>query len=369
MCGTKRSTWVIPHDTDQAHDCAAVASAATCGIHWPLRIGLTTRLAYRGRNDESTETLNAQGYYHYWGYNDYAPAITAFEHALDQEPGNTLAMRGRAYVLRRMGRLEEAIEDMEKIVLLDPLVAEMAADAGYTLLRAGKFERAEAMMNRAFTLAPEKIFVNSSRTEQFLMKSDLESARQSIGTIDVDSQGYYRDVPFLIARALSDDVLIDQILDTYPEWDLTGLGPDFSRGMVLLDRGQHIEFKALVSDMEAAMQIRRRNQPDSEYILLGQVGLYALQQDRAKLALAVKAYYDGVKPDAMRIVENRIIPTAYALADDSEALLSYLEEMVEQFGPWEFYYFAIDPSFDNMRDLPRFQALDKRYRQWLEQVE
>jgi hypothetical protein len=225
------------------------------------------------------------------------------------------------------------------------------------------------MMNRAFTLAPEKIFVNSSRTEQFLMKSDLESARQSIGTIDVDSQGYYRDVPFLIARALSDDVLIDQILDTYPEWDLTGLGPDFSRGMVLLDRGQHIEFKALVSDMEAAMQIRRRNQPDSEYILLGQVGLYALQQDRAKLALAVKAYYDGVKPDAMRIVENRIIPTAYALADDSEALLSYLEEMVEQFGPWEFYYFAIDPSFDNMRDLPRFQALDKRYRQWLEQVE
>ena len=58
---------------------------------------------------------------------------------------------------------------------------------------------------------------------------------------------------------------------------------------------------------------------------------------------------------------------AYAVAGDSEALLDYAEELVEQFGPWEFYYFAINPSFDNMRDLPRFQALDKQYRQWLEQ--
>jgi hypothetical protein len=63
-----------------------------------------------------------------------------------------------------------------------------------------------------------------------------------------------------------------------------------------------------------------------------------------------------------------MIPTAYAIAGDSEALLALLEEMVEQFGPWEFYYFAIDPSFNNMRDLPRFQVLDKQYRQWLEQL-
>ncbi|GAH11892.1 unnamed protein product, partial [marine sediment metagenome] len=97
------------------------------------------------------------------------------------------------------------------------------------------------------------------------------------------------------------------------------------------------------------------------------VAFHALRQDQTKLTEAVKAYYAGVKPDALRLVENRTIPTAYAVAGDSEALLDYVEELVEQFGPWEFYYFAIDPIFDSMRDLPRFQALDKQYRQWLGQ--
>ena len=101
--------------------------------------------------------------------------------------------------------------------------------------------------------------------------------------------------------------------------------------------------------------------------LLNLVAFHALSQDQAKLTEAVKTYYAGVKPDALRLVENRTIPTAYAVAGDAEALLDYVEELVEQFGPWEFYYFAIDPIFDNMRDLPRFQTLDKQYRQWLEQ--
>ena len=312
---------------------------------------------------ESTNTLTAKGYYHYWGFLDYPTAIASFERVLDREPGNILSLRGRAYVLRRMGRLDEAIADMEKIVSLDPLTAEMAADAGYTLLRVGQFERAEALLNRAFTLAPDKLYVNSSRLELSLMKGDLESARQSLGPISAHSQGYYRDQRLLIARVLADDVLIDEIMDAYPEWDLTGLGPELSRGLVLLDRGEQDKLRELISAMEAATQ----NQPDNAYTLLRRVALYALQQDRASLTRVVKAYYASVKPDAMRIIDNRVIPTAYAIAGDSEALLALLEEIVEQFGPWEFYYFALDPSFNNMRDLPRFQALDKQYRQWLEQ--
>lgn len=314
---------------------------------------------------ESTDTLTAKGYYHYWGFLDYPTAIASFERVLDREPGNTLSLRGRAYVLRRLGRLDEAIADMEKIVSLDPLVAEMAADVGYTLLRVGQFERAEAMLNRAFTLAPGKLYVNSSRLELFLMKADLESARQSLGPVSEHSQGYYRDQRLLIARALADDVLIDEVLDNYPEWDLTGLGPELARGLVFLDRGEQDKLQELVSDMEAATQ----NQPDNAYNLLRRVALYALQQDRARLTGTVKAYYASVKPDAMRIIDNRVIPTAYAIAGDSEAFIAYLDEVIEQYGPWEMYYFTIDPAFNGMRDLPRFQAYDRQYQQWLEQLQ
>jgi len=316
---------------------------------------------------ESAATLTAEGYYHYWGFLDYAPAIKAFERALDREPGNTLAMRGKAYVLRRMGRVDEAIAVMEKIISLDPLVAELAADAGYTLLHTGQLDRAEVMVNRAFTLAPEKFYVSSTRTELFLVKGDLKTARLSvepiIGSI---ASGYYQDIVILIGRALGDAGLVDNVLNNYPSWDSQGVGPMMSKAQVLLDRGEQDKLNVLLGEFEAAVLEAQREKPDKEYTLLSLVGLYAFKHDQAKLADAVEAYYAGVKPDAMRMIDNRTIPIAYAIAGDSEALLAYLDELVEQFGPWEFYYFAIDPSFNNMRDLPRFQAYDKRYREWLE---
>ena len=108
--------------------------------------------------------------------------------------------------------------------------------------------------------------------------------------------------------------------------------------------------------------------PDAEATLSDLVALHGLRKDKARLTEAVRNYYEGVKPDAMRIVENRIIPIAYAIAGDAEALQDHAEELVKQFGPWEFYYFVINPSFDSMRDLPRFQALDRQYRQWQEQL-
>jgi len=317
---------------------------------------------------ESAETLTAEGYYHYWGFLDYAPAIRAFERALDRAPGNTLAMRGMAYVLRRMGRMDEAIAVMEKIISLDPLVAELAADAGYTLLHTGQFDRAEVMINRAFTLAPEKFYVSSTRTELFLVKGDLKTARLSIEPIIGSvASGYYQDIVILIGRALGDAGLVDNVLNNYPSWDSQGVGPMMSKAQVLLDRGEQDKLNVLLGEFEAAVLEAQREQPDKEYTLLSLVGLYALKHDQAKLADATEAYYAGVKPDAMRIIDNRTIPIAYAIAGDSEALLAYLDELVEQYGPWEFYYFAIDPSFNNMRDLPRFQAHDKRYREWLEQ--
>jgi len=317
---------------------------------------------------ESTETLTAEGYYHYWGFLDYARAIKAFEGALAREPGNIIAMRGKAYVLRRMGRLAEAVAVMEKVISLDPLVAEMAADAGYTLLRTGQYEKAEAMLNRAFTLAPENIWVTSTRTELFLMKGDLETARKSVGPVfGADVVGYYLDYPLLIGRAQGDAEFVDQVLDGYPVSDSQGLGPVLSRALVLLDRGEQDKLKVLVDELETSTRLAQTEQPDKEITLLNQIVLHALRQDRDKLASAVKAYYAGVNPDAMRIMENRTISIAYAIAGDSEALLAYLDELVEQFGPWEFYYFAIDPSFDSFRNLPRFQAHDKQYRQWLEQ--
>lgn len=321
---------------------------------------------------ESPETLTAEGYYHYWGYLNYVQAIAAFDRALAREPGNFLALRGKAYALRRLGSVDESIATMEKVVLMDPLNAEMPADLGYTLMHAGHIKRAKVMVNRSVKLGANRPFNSLVHAELLLMLGALDQAHQMLKTSPWNDQnlpGYVLDTKLLIVRAKADTEGIDQVLGTYFTVGSQSLGPRFSQGFIYLGRGEQEKLNTLLSGMQESLQTAVLERPNEEATLLDLVAFHGLSQNKTKLSEAVNTYYASVKPDAFRIVENRTIPVAYAVAGDSESLLNYLEKMVEQFGPWEFYYFVLDPSFNNMRDLPRFQALDKRYRQWLEQVE
>jgi TolB-like protein/Tfp pilus assembly protein PilF len=359
------------------------AAYAELAIDWTERFWVSDRLgnelqdAYDALGQAKTlapelpETLTAEGYYHYWGHLDYTSAIAAFDRALQREPGNYLALRGKAYALRRLGRLDESIAALKTAVSLDPLYAEIHADLSYTLLRSGQYDQANVMLNRAAALGADNPFYQYVLAESHLLRGELEQAWQTIASASADIQviqGFYLDIQLVVARAQANSARVDQVLESYLLKDAQSLGPIFSHGLVYLRRDERDKLNALIEDLQKSLQTAEREKPDAEATLLGFVQLYALQKDQAKLAGAVKAYYVGVKPDALRIIENRTIPIAYAISGDSEALLAYLDDLVAQFGPWEFYYFAIDPSFDNMRDLPRFQAHDKQYRQWLEQL-
>ncbi|MDH4020765.1 MAG: tetratricopeptide repeat protein, partial [Xanthomonadales bacterium] len=117
---------------------------------------------------ESPDTLTAEGYYHYWGHLDYAQAIAAFDRALEREPGNYLALRGKAYALRRLGSFDESIALMEKAISMDPLDAEMPTDLAYTLMHTGQIERATALIDRSFKLAANRPFSQWVNTELLL---------------------------------------------------------------------------------------------------------------------------------------------------------------------------------------------------------
>jgi tetratricopeptide (TPR) repeat protein len=266
--------------------------------------------------------------------------------------------------------MDEAVVLLETVVSLDPLFAEIHADLAYCLLRAGQYQQAKIIIDRATLLGADNPFYQYIKAETFLFRGELEPAWQAMVSVFSDdeyTQGFYLDIQMLVALAQDDASRVDYVLDRYGVADSQSLGPIFTRGLVYLHRDKPDKLLTLIEEFQQSLQIAQRERPDSEATLLGFVHLYGLQKDQARLAEAVKAYYAGVKPDALRIVENRSVPIAYTLAGDTEGVLSYLDELVAQYGPWEFYYFTIDPVFDGIRNLPRFQALDKQYRQWLEQ--
>ena len=55
---------------------------------------------------------------------------------------------------------------------------------------------------------------------------------------------------------------------------------------------------------------------------------------------------------------------AFIRAGDIEAGFDYVDELVRRRAPWVYLQFTIDPTFDDLRDHPRYRALESSYQEW-----
>ena len=97
----------------------------------------------------------AEGYYHYWGYRDYAQALPFMQRASAALPNSARAHLARAYVLRRMGDWENALAAMRRAAELDPRTIGNVTDIGATLTRLRRFEEANQALNMAQARDPD----------------------------------------------------------------------------------------------------------------------------------------------------------------------------------------------------------------------
>lgn len=97
------------------------------------RLQQAQQAAQRAANLEPglPEAHAALGLYHYYGFLDFGRALAEFERALAVRPGSAELLAWRGFVLRRLGRMDEALDDLRRAQRLDPrnplLVYELAA--------------------------------------------------------------------------------------------------------------------------------------------------------------------------------------------------------------------------------------------------
>ena len=99
------------------------------------------------------------------------------------EPGSAEVINGQAYLARRLGRTDEAIELYKLAVGLDPLRADFQLTLGYELFYQGRYEEALAALQKAEELNPQlsslymtrgKIFFSEGRKEEALAEMEKE---------------------------------------------------------------------------------------------------------------------------------------------------------------------------------------------------
>jgi TolB-like protein len=319
---------------------------------------------------DAPETLIAEGYYHYWGHLEYEPAIEAFDRALEARPGDLLAMRGRAYTLRRMGRFDDSIDTFARILTLDPLNGATAAEMAYSLSTVGRFDEAKAKIQQAKALGVSTGFARYTESSLFVVEGRLEEARAAIGPLSESTSSYELSNMLAIARYSRDAGWVDQIIDfarqhELPDDDLRTA--EQMRAQVLFDRGQKEQLDALLEQLEPALLKLLDTDRSQEGPIYFLISAYGQRGDRARLDEMAYRYDHDLRPDALRPVEQGwLVPLAYASLGDVNTAMDRIEPVMDKYGIWNFYIFALDPVFDPYRDNPRYKALDARYRQWLE---
>jgi TolB-like protein/Flp pilus assembly protein TadD len=320
---------------------------------------------------KSPDTAIAKGYYQYWSNLDYGRAIEAFDRALEIKPNSMLALRGKAYVLRRLGRFDEALASFEQIVTLDPLNADIPVDQAYLLWSMGRVDAASERLDQARALGVNSAFL--SLVEQMVLSSQgqLKEAKAILGAPRSGTPNYITLRMITLARYMGDEEQLDALANYAREQMET---EDYEPALesilawTLWTRGEQDELQAVLERRESQLLELQASSRDPSNPTLRLMELYAMLEDRGRLEDMVRYFDEQLKPDYMRPLETgAFIPVAYAMVGDIDTAMDRAEAIVEQFGAWSFWNYHFDPAFEPFHDNPRYRALDERYLEWVEQ--
>jgi TolB-like protein/Tfp pilus assembly protein PilF len=311
----------------------------------------------------------ALGLYYYVCKRDYERALDELNLALNSLPNSSELVRYIGSIQRRQGNWEQAIEDHEEAVALDP----RSAIAAYTLAGSYHFTRnygmAEEAYDRAITLSPDWISPYVWKAWMHLQsEGNTEKARGLLEAVDI-SDFALAAYTWFMAEVLEGnfDVALERLSSVSGEWLEHQM---MLRPKVLL----HAQIQRLVGDMTSEalyydsarvlLEARVKQHPEDALVHsslgIAYAGLGQKEQAIREGEIAVellpvsKEALVGTTP-----VEN--LAQIYTMVGEYDAAVDKLEYLLSVPSLASTLLLQLDPRWDPLRDHPRFQALLDRY--------
>jgi len=140
----------------------------------------------------------AVAYYYYWGRGDYQTALdhlTFAEKSLANDPELLEVM---AFILRRTGRCEKALEKQRRALQANPTDALVVAEVGNTLRGLRRYQEADEYFARAIELAPDLVTAYEWRAENYwLWTGSTAAAKTTLDRMPDVSLGYAIEARYL----------------------------------------------------------------------------------------------------------------------------------------------------------------------------
>jgi len=117
---------------------------------------------------------------------DWKAAETSVTKAAYSEPGNVEVLGSRSYLSRISGNLDQAIELEKQAVALDPLRTGSQSTLGYMLYSAGRYDEAQAALQKALDLNPQSALVHLTLSKILIAKGNAQKAATEIEKESMD---------------------------------------------------------------------------------------------------------------------------------------------------------------------------------------
>jgi TolB-like protein/Flp pilus assembly protein TadD len=315
---------------------------------------------------DSGEAWMALGYYRYRGLHDFPGAVAAFEQAAQRLPNSAAALSMLAFVERRLGRMDAALEHLRQAETLDPASPNYAATAGEILLALRRFAPARTALERALARAPGDLDVLALLAASHQAEGDLDAADRVLASSRTegpsDVQAVWAKITQLELRR-DHDGLIARVqalvaADHDPGWEyrqawyrLALAGAWERKG----DAGRaRAEYEAAVRQLELA---RAAGEDESDLLSTVARAQAGLGHEAAALLAANQSiatlHRDAKEEPALLAVKAAVL----ARFGDHDAALVLLERLLVLPYGLTPAHLRLEPAWDPLRADPRFRVL------------
>jgi non-specific serine/threonine protein kinase len=308
------------------------------------------------------------GYYYYYGYRDYERALEELAIAEKGLPNNSRILTATAFIWRRQGKFEAAVDRLEVAFELSPQNAGLASNIGISYRNLRRYAEADRYYDLAISLAPDQQSGYEAKAYNYVSwLGDTKRARDVLEKMP----GKRRDVQERSLELWRLERNYQAILDfaSSDSRPIIWYQSDVWLPALLAARayrlmGQAELAHASYDSARAILEKELDTYPDDHRIhsALGTAyaGLGRKEDAIREGKRGVELY--AVSKDALGgLVRVWDLAVIYTMVGEYDAALDEIEYVLSVSGWYSVQNLRLDPIWDPLREHPRFQALLERY--------